>query len=170
MTQICRVLGKSDEAIQQTLQGCMSLESLDGVLADDTLHLKLNDKFIENETNVETHNHIVNQSDYTRRENLEKNKLNDGNLSQAKSDSESGFDESCSQMSRSGIDDRISTLEPEYLSHSTSLDKLDLEQLHLELDSVAVDWRPFRNIYTCSCAMPFDHFTKKASLVFCYFL
>lgn len=137
------------------------MESLDGVIGDDNFHSKMKDKLFDSQ-NIE--NHIVNQSDFLKLDNPEKCKLIEGNASQTKSDSESGFDESCSQMSRSGIDDRISTLEPESLSRSTSLDKLNLEQLHLELGSVAVDWRPFRNIYTCSCAMPFDHFSKKASL------
>ncbi|XP_053399742.1 myotubularin-related protein 8-like isoform X2 [Mercenaria mercenaria] len=158
LTQICQILGKSDETIQQTLQGCVSMDSLDGDI-DDNFHHKLKDKLLDNHTIGE--NHLVNSSDFVKRENLEKNRLLDGNTSQTKSDSESGFDESCSQMSRSGIDDRISTLEPESMSHSESLEKLNLDQLHLELESVAVDWRPFRNIYTCSCAMPFDHFMKK---------
>ena len=153
------MLGKSDEVIQKTLQGFHSMESLDGIIADDSFIHKL----IENQptTNCENHleNNLENQSD------VEKNEKNNRvleNFSQnnVRSDSESGFDESGSQMSRSGIEDHIS---PDLLSRSTSLEKLNIDQLVLELQSIAVDWQSFRNIHTCSCAMPFDYFTKKAS-------
>lgn len=162
LTQIGQILGKSDETIQQSLHACVSMDSLDGVI-DDNFHHKLKEKLFDNQTSGDSL--IVNQSDLQKRESLEKNRLIEGSSNHAKSDSESGFDESCSQMSRSGIDDRISTLEPESMSQSVNLEKFDLNQLHLELQSVAVDWRPFRNIYTCSCAMPFDHFMKKARLI-----
>lgn len=156
ITQICKMLGKSDEVIQKTLQGFHSMESLDGFIADDNFIHKL----IENQstTNCENHleNNIENQSDV---EKNEKNKVLE-NFSQnnVRSDSESGFDESGSQMSRSGIEDHIS---PDLLSRSTSLEKLNIDQLVLELQSVAIEWQSFRNIHTCSCAMPFDYFTKK---------
>jgi len=172
LTQICQVLGKPDEIIQRTLQGCASIDSLDGVNSDDNLHNKHNkDNLIElqtsnydNQNQNHTETHPPNTCD--KKDQLERGKIIDGNLSQTKSDSESGYDESCSNMSRSGIDECNSTLEADSLSHSTSLDKLNLDQLRLEIDSVAVDWRPFRNIHTCSCAIPFDHFTKKARQMF----
>lgn len=151
------MLGKSDDVIQRTLQGFQSMESLDGIVGDDSLIQKL----IENHSGTNCENSIEkfeNQSDYERNE---KNKLLE-NFTQnhVKSDSESGFDESGSQMSQSGIEDHIS---PDLLSRSTSLEKLNIDQLVLELQSVAIDWQSFRNIHTCSCAMPFDYFTKKAS-------
>ena len=109
------------------------------------------------------HNSVIND----RRDQIDKDKstgrLIDFGISQTKSDSESGFDESCSNMSRSGIDEcKLAGLEGDVISRSGSQERLNLDQLHLELDSVAVDWRSFRNIFTCSCAFPFDHFTKKA--------
>ena len=42
------------------------------------------------------------------------------------------------------------------------LDSLVIEQLLLELQSVATDWKAFRNVKTCSCAMPLEHFVKKS--------
>jgi len=30
-----------------------------------------------------------------------------------------------------------------------------------EINSVAVDWKPMRNVTTCSCSTPFDQFSKK---------
>lgn len=140
-------------------------------MSDDNLPNKHKDNLIDMHSHFENQNqnHVDNRpSSCDKKDQVEKSRLIDGNLSQTKSDSESGFDESCSNMSRSGIDECNSTLEADTLSLSTSLDKPNLDQLQLELDSVAVDWRPFRNIYTCSCAIPFDHFTKKASCVFCH--
>lgn len=80
-----------------------------------------------------------------------------------KSDSESGFDESSSQMSRSGFDEVgvYIGLEASGLARSPSTDNLTLEQLILELKSVAVGWKSFRNVQNCSCATPFDYYVKK---------
>lgn len=163
------MLGKPDEVIQRTIHCCASMDSIDAIVSDDSPPNKHKDNLIEIQSNYENQNHNDSrQISCDKKDQLEKSKLIDGNLSQTKSDSESGYDESCSNMSRSGIDECNSTLEADTLSHSASLDKLNLDQLKLELDSVAVDWRPFRNIYTCSCAIPFDHFTKKASFVSIY--
>ena len=41
------------------------------------------------------------------------------------------------------------------------LDSLQIYQLLLELQSVAVEWKSFRKVQSCRCAMPFEHFTKK---------
>ncbi|XP_052793920.1 myotubularin-related protein 6-like isoform X1 [Mya arenaria] len=162
ITQICQVLGKSDDTIQKTLQGSVSMESLDGINSEDGPHFKHNNHIVENQSKSENHNLIQNQSlSCDKKDQSDKGILIDVGISQTKSDSESGFDESCSNMSRSGIDECYSTLENGSISQSMSLDRLNLDQLHLELDSVAVDWRSFRNIFTCSCAFPFDHFTKK---------
>ena len=140
------------------------MESLDGILIEEnkqreTVTKNQSDK-IQNEVHNQTENHTVFEN--LKIEQMDKNKQTENNLGQIKSDSESGFDESGSQMSRSGIEDRISTLDPDMLSRSASFEKFNLDQLHLELKSVATDWQSFRHIHTCSCAMPFDHFTKKA--------
>ena len=38
------------------------------------------------------------------------------------------------------------------------------------VDSVASDWMSFRNIRQCVCSTPFDHFSRKVSVVGCFFL
>ncbi|WAQ97999.1 MTMR6-like protein, partial [Mya arenaria] len=143
ITQICQVLGKSDDTIQKTLQGSVSMESLDGINSEDGPHFKHNNHIVENQSKSENHNLIQNQSlSCDKKDQSDKGILIDVGISQTKSDSESGFDESCSNMSRSGIDECYSTLENGSISQSMSLDRLNLDQLHLELDSVAFHcWR-----------------------------
>lgn len=85
-------------------------------------------------------------------------------INHIKSDRESGFDELSSMMSRSGVDELgteegVGTMES---SMSAGMEQLSLDQLVLELQSVAVDWRSFRHVHACTCAAPFDCFTKKA--------
>ncbi|XP_071086998.1 phosphatidylinositol-3,5-bisphosphate 3-phosphatase MTMR6-like isoform X1 [Haliotis cracherodii] len=140
VTQICKLLGKSDETIQRKLQGFLSMESLDGFLAGhiDELTLKIaeaNHNDIESKDSDLSGNHV-------------------------KSDSESGFDESSSQMSRSGIEDGYA-MDSSLLHRSPSSETLSLDQLLMELKTVAVEWRSFRNVHNCSCATPFDHYVKK---------
>ncbi|KAL5012393.1 hypothetical protein ScPMuIL_010944 [Solemya velum] len=157
ITQICKVLGKSEETIQKKLQGFFSMESLDGILAghldEDSIPQRLMypEPILENGT---TKNHIIDSLPLSKPN-------NDSCLNHLKSDSESGFDESCSQMSRSGIDDGYTMTESSILTRTTSFEQLSLDQLLLELKSVAIDWRSFRNIDNCTCASPYDHFTKK---------
>jgi len=38
------------------------------------------------------------------------------------------------------------------------------DQLLCELQSVAVEWKSLRQATNCSCAMPFEHHTKKVYL------
>jgi len=38
------------------------------------------------------------------------------------------------------------------------------DQLLCELQSVAVEWKSLRQATNCSCAMPFEHHTKKVRL------
>ena len=78
------------------------------------------------------------------------------------SDTESGFEDGSSSMSKSMNDEDGMTQSG--LSSSTSLDNLCVDQLLVELKSVAIDWKTFRNVKTCSCAMPFEHYTKKVGL------
>ena len=40
------------------------------------------------------------------------------------------------------------------------------DQLLGELQSVAVEWKSLRQATSCSCAMPFEHHTKKVILTF----
>lgn len=37
------------------------------------------------------------------------------------------------------------------------------ESLTVELDSVALDWKPLRSVLECQCSTNFDHFMKKVS-------
>ena len=39
-----------------------------------------------------------------------------------------------------------------------------VEQLLSELQSVAVEWRSLRQATSCSCAMPFEHHSKKVTV------
>lgn len=85
-----------------------------------------------------------------------------------KSDNESGFDESSSQLSKSGHGDLTTTqtgIETGSLDSSmcsVGRDQLSLDLLVFEMNSVAIDWKSFRNVHNCSCASPFNSFTKKA--------
>ncbi|KAK3099384.1 hypothetical protein FSP39_003635, partial [Pinctada imbricata] len=171
VTQICKALGKSEDSIQKALDGFPSMESLNGILNDlpqtDTqslLRMK-SDEIHENEQMAS------------------KDVLND-----VKSDTESGFDENGSQMSKSGLneinsqmsksgmEDGSVNMETSMMSSSMSNDNLSLDILLMEIRSVALDWRSFRNIPNCICASPFDSFIKKASIfiyycyihIFCY--
>ncbi|XP_052278880.1 myotubularin-related protein 6-like isoform X2 [Dreissena polymorpha] len=96
ITQICHVLGKSDEIIQRTLQGSSSMESLDTIPSENDQHPnhKAN-RLLEGCVNSDT------PLPSDKRDLSDKSKFIDTGLSQTKSDSESGFDESCSNMSRS---------------------------------------------------------------------
>lgn len=136
------------------------MESLDGILAGHLDEDAIQKKHAYPEPIFEngmSKNHII--------DSLPQSKPNnDSCLNHLKSDSESGFDESCSQMSRSGIDEGYTMTESSILTRTTSFEQLSLDQLLLELKSVAIDWRSFRNIDNCTCASPYDHFTKKARL------
>ena len=83
-------------------------------------------------------------------------------LGHMKSDSESGFDESMSQMSRSGVDEGPFTLQSSMI-RSPSSENLSEDLLRAEVKTVASDWRTLRNVVTCSCATPFDYYVKKVS-------
>ena len=87
------------------------------------------------------------------------------------SDTESGFEDSGSQMSKSLNDDcGNSARNSAHMSDSDSSENLQIEQLLLELQSIAVEWKSLRNVKACSCAMPFEHFTKKVSYFSAVFL
>ena len=89
-----------------------------------------------------------------------------GSLNHIKSDSESGFDEVSSQLSRSGGVDELTGVGGGGggMLRSPSSDQLTVEQLIAELKTVAIGWKSFRNVFSCSCASPFDHYVKKVRL------
>ena len=155
ITQICKLLGKSDETIQRKLQGFLSMDSIDGYLASHLDDTSISNKLTSADRNSDDSDHKLNHIDSGL-------KYNDITQNHVKSDSESGFDESSSQMSRSGIEDGNYTMENSMLTRSPSSEQLSLDQLVAEMKTVALDWRPFRNVHNCSCATPFDHYMKKA--------
>ncbi|XP_052076365.1 myotubularin-related protein 6-like isoform X1 [Mytilus californianus] len=155
ITQVCKLLGKPDQVIEKKLNGFLSTESLDQVSDDNNdLPLKINKELIINGDTEKQ------QSDG---ESTEKDIIN----SNKKSDSESGFEEMSKSvpedlninMTLPGIED-CRTMDSS-MTRSASAEQLNLDYLVLELTSVALDWKSFRNVHNCSCASPFDRFTKK---------
>ncbi|CAH1777080.1 unnamed protein product [Owenia fusiformis] len=140
---MCKLLGKSDETVQRKLQGMVvSSESLFSISdLTDLAH-----KFTSG-------NHLENDGDLSPNEGA----INNG---VKHSDSESGFEDEGSLMSKSGVDDSP-TAPPRSLSMLEDNDNLAVDTLLMELHSIAVDWRQLRNVTQCSCAAPFEHFTKK---------
>ncbi|XP_025086594.1 myotubularin-related protein 6-like isoform X2 [Pomacea canaliculata] len=147
--QLCKLLNKPEEVVQRKLQGFLSVESLSDMATgppEDSLScLTLN----SNTTNS-----------------LEVDLMLNGRFPQeigfshGRSDSESGFDESGSQLSRSGFEE--TTCENNVsITHSPSTETLTDDFLDLEMKSVAVEWKSFRSVFTCSCAIPFDYYVKK---------
>ncbi|OWF52869.1 myotubularin-related protein 8-like isoform X2 [Mizuhopecten yessoensis] len=177
ITQICKVLGKSEETIQKKLDGFLSMESLDGYLAghiEEPLPEKVAKDVAVNgslETSPDDSPQRSDDSTQHSDDSSQRDKDHKDKINHIKSDRESGFDEAsstmsrsgvdevASQMSKSGIEEGVGTMESSMLSGG--METLTLDQLLLELQSVAVDWRSFRQVHTCTCATPFDCFTKK---------
>lgn len=158
MTQICKLLGKSEETIQRKLQGFLSTDSIDGFLSGhigDGLNPSKSpirdDSFHKRSPDCEP---IINGR-FPHLDSVTNNHL--------KSDSESGFDESSSQMSRSGFEDGgvYTGMEASGIMRSQSSDHLSLDQLLAELKTVATAWKSIRSVQNCSCATPFDYYVKK---------
>ncbi|XP_074649739.1 phosphatidylinositol-3,5-bisphosphate 3-phosphatase MTMR6-like isoform X2 [Tubulanus polymorphus] len=144
ITGLCKVLGKSDETIERKLEGLVSSESL------YTLSAFQGATIVDNKTvddKLENGHNII-----------------DGIIDNVNairlSDCESGFDENGSQMSKSANDDSNSTCLISSFS-SNSSDHTSVEQIMSEINSVAVNWKSFRNVRQCSCTSPFDSFSKK---------
>ncbi|XP_059168052.1 myotubularin-related protein 6-like [Physella acuta] len=157
VTQICKLLGKSDEIIQRKLQGYLSMDSIDGFLSghigDGPAHSK-SPPLTDNFHKASPDSDLTINGKYPHLDNAAVNHL--------KSDTESGFDESSSQMSRSGIDDGVYVgMEASGMVRSPSSDQLSVDQLIAELKTVAIGWKSFRNVNSCACATPFDYYVKK---------
>ena len=73
------------------------------------------------------------------------------------SDAESGFEDGGSSLTLKSMNDGV--VEP------VDMDSLQIYNLLTELQSVAVEWKSLRKVRSCSCAMPFEHFTKKVGSV-----
>lgn len=156
VTQICKLLGKSDEIIQRKLQGYLSMDSIDGFLSNHIGDGPVNTKAPMLDNNFHKNS---SDSDLT----INGRQLDNAAVNYLKSDTESGFDESSSQMSRSGIDEVgiCNGLEASSLVRSPSSEQLSVDQLLAELKTVAIGWKSFRNVQNCSCATPFDYDVKK---------
>ncbi|KAH9494581.1 Myotubularin- protein 8 [Bulinus truncatus] len=156
VTQICKMLGKSDETIQRKLQGYLSMDSIDGFLSNH-----IGDGPINTKSPMLDHSFHKNSSDSDLT--MNGRQIDNAAVNHLKSDTESGFDESSSQMSRSGIDEVgiCNGMEGSNLVRSPSSEQLSLDQLLAELKTVAIAWKSFRNVQSCSCATPFDYYVKK---------
>lgn len=88
-----------------------------------------------------------------------------------KSDSESGFDESSSQMSRSGFDDGgyYPGMDSSTVKRSHSAEHITMEQLIAEMKTVAIVWKSFCKVQSCSCATPLEYHVKKVNYAYCTF-
>ena len=75
------------------------------------------------------------------------------------SDAESGFEDGGSSLTLKSMND--GAVEP------VDMDSLQIYNLLTELQSVAVEWKSLRKVHSCSCAMPFEHFTKKVGVCLC---
>ena len=80
-----------------------------------------------------------------------------GKRGRCESDAESGFEDGGSSLTSKSMSDV--TIGP------LDMDNLQIYHLLMELQSVAVEWKSFRKVQNCSCAMPFEHFTKKVGRV-----
>lgn len=65
------------------------------------------------------------------------------------------------------IDPLMANLSIAERSESTSS---NLKNITDELGSVAIDWKPLRNVTVCSCSTPFDQFSRKVSFYLFFFI
>ncbi|KAK6168446.1 hypothetical protein SNE40_020977 [Patella caerulea] len=134
--QICKLLGKPDEIIQRKLQGFLSVDSLDGILAD---HINSNENAgILDETSGNYCNDSISNGDVT---DTIKNSHNECDIGPR-------------------LKPRMDELE-NVVNTTLDSDLLTLDQLVSELRTVALDWRSFRRVYNCNCLIPFDQHVKK---------
>ncbi|KAK7096994.1 hypothetical protein V1264_004036 [Littorina saxatilis] len=147
ITHLCKLLNKPEDVIQRKLQGFLSVESLSdmatGSLEDGIGTLSLNSNSGHGtEPDVVINGRLPPEH----------------GLTHGKSDSESGFDESSSQMSRSGIEEGMFSSS---MVRSPSSENLSEDLIRAEVKTVASDWKSLRHVLTCSCATPFDYYVKK---------
>lgn len=147
INDLCKRMGISEDVIQRKLQGFLSMDSLDGVLLA--------------ESNEENCGERLTSTSLP----LTKSFDSDNNHTAGKSDTESGFDESSSQLSRSGFEDGLGSSTISLTGVLGNSEPLTRAQFQVELSSVAVDWKPLRNVQNCSCAYSFEHFSKKVSVI-----
>lgn len=151
ITSLCKLLNKPDDATRRYLQGMTTSESMDlsALLLAENQQKTLPAQQTPAPSRPHHDNHLdTDNSHRTTRE----------------SDSESGFEDGSSQMSKSMNDEvGLSMQTSGLMSTSISIENLCLDSLVTELKSVAVEWKSFRAVRVCSCAIPFEHFTKKVS-------
>lgn len=72
------------------------------------------------------------------------------------------YDKKLSELSAADDDHPLKASNMSFASLSLSAEQSSPPQaLPEEINSVAVDWKPMRNVTTCSCSTPFDQFSKK---------
>lgn len=72
------------------------------------------------------------------------------------------YDKKLSELSAADDDHPLKAGNMSFANLSLSAEQSSPAQaLPDELNSVAVDWKPMRNVTTCSCSTPFDQFSKK---------
>ncbi|XP_071951261.1 phosphatidylinositol-3,5-bisphosphate 3-phosphatase MTMR6-like [Antedon mediterranea] len=65
-------------------------------------------------------------------------------------------------MTQNGVHIPTQEVQTENTRYSTDSDDiLSANLLNLAMESVCIDWKRIRNIRQCSCATPFDHFSRK---------
>ncbi|XP_077983643.1 phosphatidylinositol-3,5-bisphosphate 3-phosphatase MTMR6-like [Glandiceps talaboti] len=97
---------------------------------------------------------------------LNKVKLYDGDIVNENSERDSAIESSGEDTSFNSDSAIKGPVSADTYTHLTS------EKLHEVMDSVALDWKTIRNVRQCSCASPFDHFSRryhcwKCGEVFC---
>ena len=140
MTSLCKLLGKEDDETQRALQCLSSTISMDfsALILNDASQGGQSEE--DSSPEAEQPPNIPQQNGDVMRQ----------------SDSESGFEDGGSFMSKSLQDNMVPPV-----SKQDSIEGLAPENLLKELQSVAVEWKSFRNVKHCGCAMPFEHFNKK---------
>lgn len=75
-------------------------------------------------------------------------------------DNKFNYDKKLSELSSADDDHPLKSADLSFANLSLNED-VDPNKLAEEINSVAVDWKPQRNVAACSCSTPFDQFSKK---------
>ncbi|XP_016929607.2 phosphatidylinositol-3,5-bisphosphate 3-phosphatase MTMR6 isoform X1 [Drosophila suzukii] len=77
-------------------------------------------------------------------------------------DNKYNYDKKLSELSAADDDHPLKASNMSFANLSLNAEQSSPPQaLPEEINSVAVDWKPMRNVTTCSCSTPFDQFSKK---------
>ncbi|XP_022225117.2 myotubularin-related protein 6 isoform X2 [Drosophila obscura] len=77
-------------------------------------------------------------------------------------DNKYNYDKKLSELSAADDDHPLKANNMSFANLSLNAEQTSPPQaLPDEIDSVAIDWKPMRNVTACSCSTPFDQFSKK---------